>query len=124
MNRWEGVRFREIAKAANTTANTKYSTIECYDKYTTSLPLENLLLDDVLFAFGLDGKELEPEYGGPLRIVVPEKYGYKSAKWVRRVKFTETQELGFWESRVYSNTGDPRTEDRYARGISPLIKGE
>jgi DMSO/TMAO reductase YedYZ molybdopterin-dependent catalytic subunit len=124
MNRWEGVRFSEIAKAANPTANAKYATIECYDKYTTSLPLETLLLDDVLFAFGLDGKELQPEYGGPLRLVVPEKYGYKSAKWVRRVKFTETQELGFWESRGYSNTADPWTEDRYARGISPLNMGE
>jgi DMSO/TMAO reductase YedYZ molybdopterin-dependent catalytic subunit len=113
-NGWKGVRFREVAQAANPTANAKYATIECYDTYTTSLALESLLSDDVLFAYGLDGKELEPEHGGPLRLVVPQKYGYKSAKWVRRVKFTETQELGFWESNGYSNTADPWTEDRYA----------
>lgn len=118
-NRWEGVRFREIAGSANPTASAKYATIECYDEYTTSLPLESLLLDDVLFAYGLDGRELAPEYGGPLRLVVPEKYGYKSAKWVRRVKFTETQELGFWESNGYSNTADPWTEDRYASAQGP-----
>ena len=117
-NRWEGVRFREIAEAVNPTANAKYATIQCYDDYTTSLPLESLLVDDVLFAYGLDGRELPPAFGGPLRLVVPEKYGYKSAKWVRRVKFTETQELGFWERRGYSNTADPWTEDRYASVIS------
>lgn len=113
-NRWKGVRFIEIARAANLTANAKYATFECYDGYTTSLLLENLQLDDVLFAYGLDGKGLEAEYGGPLRLIVPEKYGYKSAKWVERVKFTETQELGFWESRGYSNTADPWTNERYA----------
>jgi DMSO/TMAO reductase YedYZ molybdopterin-dependent catalytic subunit len=113
-NRWKGVRFIEIARAANLTANAKYATFECYDGYTTSLPLENLLLDDVLFAYGLDGKELEAEYGGPVRLIVPQKYGYKSAKWVERVKFTETQELGFWESRGYSNNADPWTNQRYA----------
>jgi len=115
-NRWEGVRFKEIAEMANPTAKAKYATIECYGNptYTTSLPLEDLLRDDVLFAYGLDEKKLAPEHGGPLRLVVPRKYAYKSAKWVRRVKFTETQELGFWESQGYSNTADPWTEDRYA----------
>lgn len=115
-NKWEGVRFKEIAAMANPTLRAKYATIECYGDptYTTSLPVDDLLRDDVLFAYGLDGNELEPAHGGPLRLVVPGKYGYKSAKWVRRVKFTEAQELGFWESRGYSNTADPWTDDRYA----------
>jgi len=115
-NKWEGVRFGEIAKLARPTVKAKYATIECYGAptYTTSLPLEDLLRDDVLFAYGLDGNQLAPEYGGPLRLVVPRKYAYKSAKWVRRVKFTEKQELGYWESRGYSNTADPSTNDRYA----------
>lgn len=115
-NRWEGVRFKEIANLARPTVRAKYATIECYGDivYTTSLPLEDLLRDDVLFAYGLDGKPLEPKYGGPVRLVVPQKYAYKSAKWVKRVIFTETQELGFWESRGYSSTADPRTNDRYA----------
>jgi len=115
-NRWEGVRFEEIANLARPTAKAKFATIECYGDpaYTTSLPLEDLLRADVLFAYGLDGKPLEPQHGGPLRLVVPEKYGYKSAKWVRRVKFTEIQELGFWEASGYSSTTDPWTNDRYA----------
>lgn len=114
-SRWEGVRFEEIVKLAHPTTKAKFATIECYGEpfYTTSLPLEELLRDDVLFAYGLDGKPLAPQHGGPLRLVVPEKYGYKSAKWVRRVKFTETQELGFWERGGYSNTADPWTNDRY-----------
>jgi DMSO/TMAO reductase YedYZ molybdopterin-dependent catalytic subunit len=114
-NRWEGVRFGEVAKLARPTAKAKYATIACYGTpaYTTSLPLTDLMRDDVLFAYNLDGKPLEPEHGGPLRLVVPEKYGYKSAKWVKQVRFTETQELGFWESSGYSNTADPWTNDRY-----------
>jgi DMSO/TMAO reductase YedYZ molybdopterin-dependent catalytic subunit len=114
-NKWEGVRFGEIAKLARPTGKAKYATIECYGAplYTTSLPLDYLMRDDVLFAYNLDGKPLQPEYGGPLRLVVPGKYGYKSAKWVKQIRFTETQELGFWESRGYSNTADPWTNDRY-----------
>ncbi len=115
-NKWEGVRFSEIVKLAHPTVKAKYATIECYGDvtYTTSLPLEDLVRDNVLFAYGLDGKPLEPTHGGPVRLVVPHKYGYKSAKWVKRVKFTEKQELGYWESGGYSNTADPWTNDRYA----------
>ena len=114
-NRWEGVRFGEIAKLARPTVKAKYATIACYGEptYTTSLPLDVLMRNDVLFAYRLDGKPLEPKHGGPLRLVVPGKYAYKSAKWVRQVRFTETQELGFWESMGYSNTADPWTNDRY-----------
>ncbi len=114
-NSWEGVRFAEIARQARPTAKAKYATIECYGTpfYTTSLPLDYLMHDDVLFAYNLDGKPLAPKYGGSLRLVVPGKYGYKSAKWVTRVRFTETRELGYWESRGYSNTADPWTNDRY-----------
>lgn len=115
-NRWEGVRFGEIAKLARPTGKAKHATIVCYGDpvYTTSLPLDYLMRDDVLFAYVLDGKPLQPEHGGPLRLVVPGKYGYKSAKWVRQVRFTATQEFGYWESRGYSNTADSSTNDRYA----------
>lgn len=114
-NKWEGVTFKEIMNLTHPTARAKYATIECYGDlaYTTSLPLEDLLRDDVLLAYGLDGKQLEPEHGAPLRLVVPRKYAYKSAKWIKGVKFTETQEPGFWERRGYSNTADPWTNDRF-----------
>ena len=112
-NRWGGVQFRKMSEIVQPEPNAHYATIICDGGYTTSLPLLELLDDDVLFAYKLDNKDLEPRFGGPLRLVVPKKYAYKSAKWVRKVKFTEQQELGYWELRGYSNTADPWTEDRY-----------
>jgi len=70
-------------------------TVICEGGYTTSLPLKELLDDDVLPAYRFNDKPLEPEHGGPLRLVVPKKHAYKSAKWVRKLKFTAKQELGF-----------------------------
>ena len=114
-NRWIGVSFRTIHEMVEPRDSAKYATIVCDGDYTTSLPLNELLDDDVLFAYELDGKPLDPRYGGPLRLVVSKKYAYKSAKWVRKVRFTEQQELGYWEVRGYSNTADPWSEDRYSR---------
>ncbi|HEY9247427.1 MAG TPA: molybdopterin-dependent oxidoreductase [Candidatus Methanoperedens sp.] len=112
--KWEGVRFIDIAKLARPKSNAGYATIEADGGYITSLPLHDLMEPDVVFAYILDGKPLEPVHGGPLRIVVPKKYAYKSAKWVRKVVFTEKQELGFWEQRGYSNSADPWKEERYS----------
>jgi len=113
-NKWEGVSFRTIVEIVKPKAEARFCTIECEGDYTTSLPMEDLIDEDVLFAYRLDGKELSPEHGGPLRLVVPKKYAYKSAKWVRRIKFTKEQELGYWEKRGYSNTADPWKEERYS----------
>jgi len=113
-NKWEGVAFKTISDIAKPLKEAKYVTVVAEGNYTTSLPLEILLDNDVLLAYGLDGKPLEPEHGGPLRLVVPKKYAYKSAKWVRKLRFTQEQELGFWEKRGYSNTADPWKEERYA----------
>lgn len=112
-NRWEGVLFRTLVEMAEPAPEARFATIECEVGYTTSLPLEDLLRDDVLLAYRLDDRELPPEHGAPLRLVVPAKYAYKSAKWVRGVKFTGAQELGYWENRGYSNTADPWTQDRF-----------
>jgi DMSO/TMAO reductase YedYZ molybdopterin-dependent catalytic subunit len=114
-NKWTGVSFRTIMEIAKVLKNGKFATIECEQGYTTSLPLNELSRDDVVLAYCLDDKELPPENGGPLRLITPHKYAYKSAKWVRKIKFTEKQELGFWETRGYSNIADPFTNDRYAR---------
>jgi len=72
-----------------------------------------LMQDDVILAYQWNGLFLEPSHGKPLRLVVPPKYAYKSAKWVRKLRFTKIQEIGYWEARGYSNTADPWTEDRY-----------
>ena len=113
-NRWEGVTFNTIRDLVKPLKEAKYVTVVAEGNYTTSLPLEDLVEDDVLLAYRFDDKPLKPEHGGPLRIVVPKKYAYKSAKWVRKLRFTRKQERGYWEKRGYSNTADPWKEERYA----------
>ena len=113
-NKWEGVAFKTVSDLVEPLKEARYVTVVAEGDYTTGLPLKDLLDDDVLLAYRLDDKLLEPEHGGPLRLVVPKKYAYKSAKWVRKLRFTEEQELGYWEKRGYSNTADPWKEERYA----------
>jgi DMSO/TMAO reductase YedYZ molybdopterin-dependent catalytic subunit len=112
--RWEGVSFPALAAMAKPRPSATSVWIECGEGYTTSLLLADLLRDDVLLADTLDGKPLPDEHGGPVRLVVPHKYGWKSAKWVRVLDFRDRHELGFWEVRGYSDTADPWTEDRYS----------
>jgi len=113
-NKWQGVAFKTIFDLVKPKPNAHFVTIVAEGGYTTSLPLQDLMDTDVLLAYKLNDKPLEPEHGGPLRLVVPKKYAYKSAKWVRKLRFTERQELGFWEQRGYSNSADPWKEERYA----------
>jgi len=113
-NKWEGVRFSDISKLVRHKKNAGFATIEAEGGYTTSMPLNELMQPHVIFAYKHDGETLSPMHGGPLRLVVPGKYAYKCAKWVRKVVFTEKQELGFWEERGYSNSADPWKEERYS----------
>src|SRR5574341_2019080 len=112
--KWEGVLFMDIVRLVRPKNSAQFASIEADDGYTTSLPISDIMEPDVIFAYGLDDKPLEPAHGGPLRIVVPKKYAYKSAKWVRKVVFTEEQEPGYWEQRGYSNSADPWKEERYS----------
>ncbi len=111
---WEGVRFSDLADLVSPTEHARFVTIGCEGEYTTSLPLADLLRPDVLLAWGMNGKDLPPEKGFPLRLIVPHKYAYKAAKWVRWIRFTYEQETGYWEQRGYSNSADPWKEERYA----------
>ena len=112
-NRWEGVLFKTVADLVKPLKEARFVTVVCEGDYTTSLPVEDVFESDVLLAYGFEGKPLEAVHGGPLRLVVPKKYAYKSAKWVRMLRFTKDQELGYWEQRGYSNTADPWKEERY-----------
>ena len=85
----------------------KYVMAHCYGGYTTNLELEALQDDDVLFAYGHDGEPLPADHGGPLRLVVPKRYGWKSAKWVNGLEFMAEDRLGFWEARGYHMEADP-----------------
>jgi len=115
-NKWEGVRFSTIIRRAKPLPTVKHVLIHCEKGYSTNLPLSDVMGDDILLAYRLDDQELPTLYGGPLRLVVPHKYGYKSAKWVRKIVFIEENELGYWEKRGYSDTADPSVEDRYSSG--------
>lgn len=89
-------------------------TFHCADGYVTSLPLKEVRKKDVLLAYRLNGEQLLPELGGPLRLVVPHKYAYKSAMWVSKITFTTKAILGYWERQGYSQTADVWTNDRYS----------
>ena len=85
--------------------------------WTTNLPLERLLADDVLLAYEYDGRPLGADHGGPVRLLVPSLYFWKSAKWLREIEFTREERLGYWESLGYHALGDPWLEQRYATRV-------
>jgi DMSO/TMAO reductase YedYZ molybdopterin-dependent catalytic subunit len=114
-NKWEGISFKTLAEIVKPKPNAAYVTFECEDGYTTSLPLLELLEDNALLAYKLNNKPLPPKRGGPLRLITPNKYAYKSPKWTRKIKFTQKHELGYWETRGYSNTADAWKEERYTK---------
>jgi DMSO/TMAO reductase YedYZ molybdopterin-dependent catalytic subunit len=113
-NRWEGVPFRAIADQTRPKPEARYVLIHSADGYTTNVPLKDLLSEDVLLAFAHDGALLAAEHGGPLRLVVPKLYGWKSAKWVVGLEFTAVERPGYWEQNGYHLHGDPFREQRYS----------
>ena len=113
--KWEGIRFKHIVNIVKPGDTAKFVIFECADGYTTCLSLKELLVDNILLAYKLDGKYLEEGIGAPLRLVVPDKYAYKSAMWITRIKFTSKKETGYWESRGYSDTADVWKNDRFSR---------
>ena len=114
---WEGVLFRTICELVQPLGTAKFVVFECADlngTFRTSLPLQELMDDDTILAFKYNNQELDVVHGGPIRALVPQKYLYKSAKWITKLKFIEKDELGYWEQRGYSNTADPWKEERYS----------
>ncbi len=112
--RWEGVRFKQILDLVKPKDTAKFVTFECADGYTTSLSLKELSKENVLLAYKLNGKKLEEGLGFPLRLVVPDKYAYKSAMWITKIRFTSKKKLGYWESRGYSDTADVWKNNRFS----------
>ena len=112
-NAWEGVSIREILQRARPTANAHFVMEHSWTGYTTNVPLAAIDDDDVIIALKWDGKDLEPEHGGPARLVLPKLYFYKSAKWLSGLEFLPKDRPGFWEVRGYSNSADPWQEERY-----------
>ena len=112
-NTWEGIAFNEVMKLLKLKPEAKYVMAHCYGGYSTNLALDVVTDDDVLFAYKHDGELLSRDHGGPLRLVVPKRYGWKSAKWVNGLEFMAEDEPGFWEVRGYHMRGDPWKEERF-----------
>ena len=108
---WEGVSLDTLLDGVDTSA--EYVVAFCDGGYTTNLPLEDLTEGKAWIAFAFDGEPLDPEHGGPARLLVPHLYFWKSAKWVRGLRLAATDEPGFWEQNGYHNYGDPWKEQRY-----------
>jgi DMSO/TMAO reductase YedYZ molybdopterin-dependent catalytic subunit len=117
--RWSGVAFFTLTDIVRPRPEAKYVRFGSYDDYTTNVRIEDVMDDDVLVASKCDGKPLPREHGGPVRIVIPKLYAWKSAKFVRSIEFSAGDKPGFWEVRGYSNTADPWTEDRFSGGQAP-----
>jgi DMSO/TMAO reductase YedYZ molybdopterin-dependent catalytic subunit len=113
-NLWEGVRTVDLMAHVRLKPEARYAIVHCEGDYTTNLPLAEFVDEDVMLAWRHDGRDLEPDHGWPLRLVVPKLYGWKSAKWVRAIEFTFDDRRGFWEVRGYHNHADPWTEERYS----------
>ena len=108
---WTGVSLDTLLEGVDTEA--EYVTAWCDGGYTTNLPLEDLTGGRAWIAYEYDGEPLEPEHGGPARLLVPHLYFWKSAKWVRGLELRDHDEPGFWETYGYHNYGDPWKEQRY-----------
>jgi DMSO/TMAO reductase YedYZ molybdopterin-dependent catalytic subunit len=108
---WEGIPLDTLLQGIETAA--EYAVAFSDGGYTTNLPLEDLTGGRAWIAFAYGGEPLEPEHGGPARLLVPHLYFWKSAKWLRGLRLGVTDEPGFWESNGYHNYGDPWREQRY-----------
>jgi DMSO/TMAO reductase YedYZ molybdopterin-dependent catalytic subunit len=113
-NVWEGVKTLDLVKLVKLSPEARFVIVHCDGGYTTNLPLRAFLDDDVMLAHRHDGRDLEPDHGWPVRLVVPKLYAWKSAKWVRAIEFSDRDRRGFWEVRGYHNHADPWREERYS----------
>jgi DMSO/TMAO reductase YedYZ molybdopterin-dependent catalytic subunit len=112
-NRWRGVSTRHLLDLVKPKPEAKFVVQHSYDGYTTNVPLSYFADDDVLLAHEWEGKPISREHGGPVRLVLPKLYFWKSAKWLTKLEFAAEDKAGFWEVRGYHMRGDPWTEERY-----------
>jgi DMSO/TMAO reductase YedYZ molybdopterin-dependent catalytic subunit len=112
---WRGVLLAALLDRARPLPEAGFLVIQAAHGYTTSIPLAEARKENVFLGHALSGAPLPGPNGGPVRAVVPDLYFYKSAKWVEGLKVTSRDELGFWETRGYSNSADPWREERYSR---------
>ncbi|MHB1304319.1 MAG: sulfite oxidase-like oxidoreductase [Acidiphilium sp.] len=113
-NHWQGVATRTIIDLARPKPEATHVLFESHDDYTTNLTLEQFAGEDCFLVHTWEGKPIARQHGGPLRVMIPRFYLWKSAKWVRRITFATADHPGFWETRGYNNHADPWLEERYS----------
>ncbi len=111
---WGGVQFSTLAGLVRPLATATHVMTYAFDGYTTNVPMEEALKDDVMLVHSWNGAPLPYEHGGPVRMITPQLYAWKGAKWISRIEFLTDDRPGFWEVRGYSNTAHPWRDDRYS----------
>ena len=110
---WVGVRFSDVVALAEPNDDASHVMVHGSDGYTTNVPLEEALKDDVLLVHAADGAPLTREHGGPIRMITPQLYAWKGTKWIKRIELMTEDRPGFWEERGYSMSAHPWRNDRY-----------
>ena len=111
--KWGGFKMSEVLDEVRPHSDAEHVLLVSYDGYTTNVPIEAVYSIRTLLATSLNGKPLSTKHGGPVRIIIPHLYAWKSTKFVKRIVFTNKMQLGYWEKRGYSNTADPWREERF-----------
>ncbi|MEA5571647.1 sulfite oxidase-like oxidoreductase [Calothrix sp. UHCC 0171] len=112
--KWTGIKVTDFMQAIEVEPQAKYVMEHCYGGYTTNISIDDLFREENFFAWKLFGEPLSAEHGGPMRLVVPHLYAWKSAKWINGLEFLASEELGFWECNGYHRRGEPWAEERYS----------
>ncbi len=110
---WDGVSVLDIARLARPKPEARFVLAHSYGGYTTNIPLEDFQRRENLIAFRVGGKDLAREHGGPVRLLIPHLYAWKSAKWIKGLELLAEDKLGFWERYGYHAHGNPWTEERF-----------
>lgn len=111
---WTGVRTVDLMEILTLHEGASHVMMHCYGGYTTNLGLDDFLGQDCLLAYRLEGDDIPTDHGGPLRLIVPHLYAWKSAKWLSGLEFVGANEPGFWERNGYHMRGDPFAEERFS----------
>jgi DMSO/TMAO reductase YedYZ molybdopterin-dependent catalytic subunit len=110
---WKGVPMRTVLEQVQPLESARFVIAHAEQGFTANLPIEAVMADDAMLAHAADGEPLTAEHGYPLRLLVPSRYFWKSAKWLRGLEFSGTDKPGFWEGYGYHNDADPWREERY-----------
>jgi DMSO/TMAO reductase YedYZ molybdopterin-dependent catalytic subunit len=111
--RFRGVHWRDLAELVRPNPSARFIVAHAEQGYTSNLPLETIEAQDALIAYEADGQPLTPDHGWPLRLMVPSRYFWKSAKWLRGLELLDHDQPGFWERYGYNNNADYWKEERY-----------